>query len=416
MFTLLFLLFLLSDLCIRFWLAKRQIRHVLRHRAAVPPEFAERISLRSHQRAADYTVARVQLSSYERIFDAAVLICLTFLGGLNALDLFFAQHISHEILRQLLLVFSVFTISGLINLPFSIWRRFKLEAKFGFNRMTPALFIRDTLVGTAVAAVLGAIFISTALLLMSTAPVLWPWFVWLFWVAFNLVILWLYPSVIAPLFNKFTPLDRPALQSRIQQLASQCGFELNGLFVMDGSKRSAHANAYFTGLGRHKRIVFFDTLLKQLNDDEIEAVLAHELGHFKHRHIIKRMIISFSAALGFLLLLSWLSTKTWFYTDLGVDPLLGRPNDGLSLILFFLCIPVFTFWLRPFGSWFSRRDEFEADAYAAQQCPPAALRGALLKLYNDNAATLTPDPLHSAFYDSHPPALARLRHLKTHEI
>ena len=282
--------------------------------------------------------------------------------------------------------------------------------------MTPALFIRDTLVGTAVAAVLGAIFISTALLLMSTIPVLWPWFVWLFWVAFNLVILWLYPSVIAPLFNKFTPLDRPALQSRIQQLASQCGFELNGLFVMDGSKRSAHANAYFTGLGRHKRIVFFDTLLKQLNDDEIEAVLAHELGHFKHRHIIKRMVISFSAALGFLLLLSWLSTKTWFYTDLGVDPLLGRPNDGLSLILFFLCIPVFTFWLRPFGSWFSRRDEFEADAYAAQQCPPAALRSALLKLYNDNAATLTPDPLHSAFYDSHPPALARLRHLKTHEI
>lgn len=415
MFTLIFLIFLLSDLCIRFWLAKRQVRHVLKHRDAVPLEFAERIGLSSHQRAADYTVARVQLSSFERIFDSVVLISLTLLGGLQALDLFFARRIDHEILRQLALVLSVFAISGALSLPFSAWRRFKLEAKFGFNRMTPALFIRDTVVSTLVAGIVGAIFIATILSLMSAAPALWPLLAWLFWVGFNLVVLWAYPSLVAPLFNKFTPLDRPSLQTRIHELAKRCGFELKGLFVMDGSKRSAHGNAYFTGLGRNKRIVFFDTLLSRLNDDEIEAVLAHELGHFKHRHILKRMILSFAVALVFFLLLAWLTTKTWFYTDLGVLPQLGRPNDGLTLVLFFLCIPVFTFWLKPLTSWFSRRDEFEADSYAAEQCPPQALRSALLKLYNDNAATLTPDPLHSAFYDSHPPALERLHHLKSHE-
>lgn len=416
MFTLIFLLFLITDLCIRFWLAKRQIRHVLKHRAAVPPEFAERISLNSHQRAADYTVAKVQLASFERVFDAVLLICFTLLGGLQALDSYFATHINHEILRQLLLVLSVFAISGVLSLPFSIWKRFKLEARFGFNTMTPSLFLRDTLVGSLIAVILGSAVITATLLLMSHAPTLWPFLVWLVWIAFNLLILWIYPSVIAPLFNKFSPLNRPSLQERIQKLATQCGFELKGLFVMDGSKRSAHANAYFTGLGRNKRIVFFDTLLKQLNDDEIEAVLAHELGHFKHKHILKRITVSFSVALLFLLVLYGLTTQLWFYTDLGIFPQLARPNDGLSLVLFFFCIPVFTFWLQPLSSKLSRKDEYEADAYAAQQCPPTALRSALLKLYNDNASTLTPDPLHSAFYDSHPPALERLRHLKSHEV
>lgn len=415
MFTFIFLLFLLSGLGLRFWLAKRQIRHVLKHRDAVPSEFAERISLRSHQRAADYTIARVQLGNHERFADAIVLIALTLLGGIQALDLFFAAHIQHEILRQLLLVLSVFAIMGLVGLPFNIWKRFKLDAKFGFNRMTPALFIRDTLLSAVIGAVLASVIIAVALWVMASSPSGWPFYVWLCWIAFNLFILWMYPSVIAPLFNQFSPLDRPSLQERIETLATRCGFELNGLFVMDGSKRSSHANAYFTGLGKNKRIVFFDTLLKQLNDDEIEAVLAHELGHFKHRHIVKRMVLSFGSALGLLLILSWLSTKIWFYTDLGVVPQFVRPNDGLSLVLFFVCLPVFTFWLKPLASWFSRKDEFQADSYAAQQCPPSALRSALLKLYNDNAATLTPDPLHSAFYDSHPPALQRLQYLKTHE-
>ena len=412
MFTLLFIAFLIADIIFRFWLDSRQLRHVQKHRNTVPDEFSDRIGLHSHQRAADYTSAKIQLSIVERIVEAAVLVAMTLLGGLQILDVQLGQLIEHEMLRQLALVGSVMAILGIVSLPFSIWRKFKLEARYGFNRMTPGLFFQDAIKTLIISLVLGTPLLAGILWVMSHTGTNWVWWAWGIWVAFNFLVLWLFPTVIAPLFNKFTPLNDPEMADRIHALAKRCGFSLGGLFVMDGSRRSAHGNAYFTGFGKARRIVFFDTLLSRLNIDEIEAVLAHELGHFKHRHIIKRMVISFSLALVFLLLLGWLSTQVWFYTDLGVLPQLGRPNDALALILFFLVMPVFTFWATPLTSWMSRRDEFQADDYAASQCSSSHLISALVKLYDDNAATLTPDPVHSAFYDSHPPAVLRIQHLK----
>ncbi|KOF53100.1 peptidase M48 [Achromobacter sp. DMS1] len=411
MFTLLFVAFLLADIAVRFWLATRQIRHVALNRGEVPAEFSHRIGLASHQRAADYTVARAKLGLLERTYDAIVLVCLTLLGGLQAIDLAVAGVVSNDFLRQLLLLATVALLLGLLGLPFTLWRQFRLEARFGFNRMTPGLFASDAVKGLLVAAVLGLPLAAAVLWLMGSAgPYWWIW-AWALWTVFNLSLLIVYPMFIAPLFNKFTPLQDPELAGRIQRLAQRCGFALNGLFVMDGSRRSAHGNAYFTGFGRSRRIVFFDTLLARLNADEIEAVLAHELGHFAKRHIIRRVLISFAAALAFFALLGWISQQPWFYVGLGVLPQLGGRNDAMALLLFFLAIPVFTFMFTPLASWYSRRDEFEADRYAAQQSSPERLVSALVKLYDDNAATLTPDPVHSAFYDSHPPAAVRIRHL-----
>lgn len=412
MFTLLFVAFLLGDLSIRFWLAWRQVRHVSRHREAVPAEFSERIGLHSHQRAADYTVARIQLQMVERVVEAAVLIGLTLLGGLQFLDLHLGRLIDSEMLRQMALVGVVLALLGVIGLPFTLWRVFRLEARFGFNRITPRLFVHDLLKVLMITLVLGSVLLAGVLWVMAHAGPSWAWWAWGIWLAFNLLVLWLYPNYIAPMFNRFTPLDDPALSERIHALAKRCGFGLSSLYVMDGSKRSAHGNAYFTGFGRHHRIVFFDTLLSRLNADEVEAVLAHELGHFMHRHILKRLALSFGAALVFLLLLAWLSTQIWFYTGLGVIPQLGRPNDGLALVLFFLTIPVFTFWATPLASLLSRRDEFQADRFAVTQCGAQPLINALVKLYDDNAATLTPDPIHSAWYDSHPSAAVRIHHLR----
>ena len=412
MFTLAFIVFLLSDIAMRLWLASRQLRHVHRHRAAVPAEFSDRISLHSHQRAADYTTAKMKVSMVERVIEAVVLVAFTLLGGLQALDVQLGNLIDNEMLRQLCLIGVVMALLGVVGLPFSIWKKFKLEARFGFNRMTPLLFMLDAFKTLVLSLVLGTPLVASILWIMGNAGPYWVLWAWGIWVAFNLLVLWLLPTVIAPLFNKFTPLDNPEMAERIHALAQRCGFSLGGLFVMDGSKRSAHGNAYFTGFGKARRIVFFDTLLSRLNIDEIEAVLAHELGHFKHRHIIKRMLISFSLALAFLLLLGWLSTQVWFYVDLGVVPQLGRPNDALALILFFLAMPVFTFWATPLASWMSRRDEFQADRYAASVASSNHLISALVKLYDDNAATLTPDPVHSAFYDSHPPAVLRIQQLK----
>ncbi|HHU94212.1 MAG TPA: M48 family metallopeptidase [Alcaligenaceae bacterium] len=407
-----FVVFLLAHLSIRSYLAWRQMHYVRRHRDQVPHDFSHHISLHSHQRAADYTVARTQLALFESLSEALVLIALTLFGGLQVLDLFWARHIDHELLRQLLLVGSVFFITSMVQLPFSLWRTFKLEQRFGFNRMTLRLFISDQIKGVAVGLLLGVPLLCAVLWLMSAAGQHWPWWAWGIWVGFSLFVMWLFPSVIAPLFNQFKPLERDSLKQRIQALAQRCGFRLNDLFVMDGSKRSAHGNAYFTGLGRNKRIVFFDTLLNKLNDEEIEAVLAHELGHFAHRHIIKRMLLSFALALVFFLALGWLSQQLWFYTGLGVTPQLGRANDGLALVLFFLVMPTFTFWVGPLFSYLSRKDEYQADAYAAQHSQPQHLVQALLKLYDDNAATLTPDPIYSAYYDSHPAAVQRVQFLK----
>ena len=406
MFTILFVAFLIADNLLRLILAMRQIRHVARHRDQVPKEFSHHISLKSHQRAADYTIRRTKTSIVERLVDSILLLSFTLLGGLQAIDLYLGRVIDNELLRQLLLIGSVFLISGIVQLPFSLWRIFKIDESFGFNRMTLPLFISDTVKGLILTILLGAPLLAAILYVMDTAPTLWPIWAWLIWVAFSFFIMWLFPHVIAPLFNRFEPLKQGPLKERIEALAKRCQFSLNGLFVMDGSKRSAHGNAYFTGLGKNKRIVFFDTLLNRLNDDEIEAVLAHELGHFKHRHIVKRLVLNMLIALG------WLSQQVWFYTDLGVIPQLGRPNSGLALTLFFLVMPVFTFWLGPLFSLLSRKDEYEADRFAAQQSSATALINALVKLYDDNAATLTPDPAHSAFYDSHPPAPLRIQHLQ----
>lgn len=411
MLTILFVIFLLASVALRLWLASRQVRHVRANRDQVPGEFASRIGLESHQRAADYTTARVRLGMFEGVFDAAVVVALTLLGGLQAIDTFVASLTSHDLLRQVLLVVAVGLLTGLIGLPFSIYRQFVLEARFGFNRMTPGLFATDLVKGLVVGALLGLPLIAAVLWLMASAGNLWWLWAWGLWAAFSVLVMLIFPTWIAPLFNKFTPLEDAALAEDIHALARRCDFSLKGLFVMDGSKRSAHGNAYFTGFGRSRRIVFFDTLIARLTPAEIIAVLAHELGHYKHKHIIKRLVISFTSALVFFAILGWLAQQSWFYADLGVTPRMDGRNDAIALILFFMVVPVFTFVLTPLFSWFSRRDEFEADRFAASQSAPEQLVSALVKLVDDNAATLTPDPIHSAFYDSHPPAAIRIRHL-----
>ncbi|MBP8035521.1 MAG: M48 family metallopeptidase, partial [Burkholderiaceae bacterium] len=386
-------------------------RHVLAHRDIVPKEFSEKIGLPSHQRAADYTVAKVRLKMLEMLFDAAVLIGLTLMGGLQYIDTLTSSVTSHALLRQVLLVMSVFMLLGVLGIPFALYRQFKLEAHFGFNRMTLKMFVSDTIKEAILGALLGVPLIAAVLWLMAEAGTLWWLWAWALWTGFSLLVAFIFPTWIAPLFNKFTPLDDAALAQSIQELANRCGFTLSGLFVMDGSKRSAHGNAYFTGFGRARRIVFFDTLLARLTPNEIIAVLAHELGHFKHRHILKRMITMFVGSLIFFALLGWLATQSWFYTDLGVIPQMGTRNDAMALLLFFLVVPIFTFGLTPIRSWLSRRDEFEADRFARDQSSADELINALVKLMDDNASTLTPDPVHSAFYDSHPPAAIRIRHL-----
>jgi STE24 endopeptidase len=411
MLTLLFVVFLLAMVGVRLWLANRQIRHVLSHRPEVPAEFATRIGLPSHQKAADYTTARVRLGMLELVFDAAVLVGLTLLGGLQTIDLWVSSLTTHDLLRQVLLIVVVSVLLGIIGLPFSLYRQFKLEAKFGFNRMTPGLFVGDMLKGLLLGLALGLPLLAAILWLMAEAGTYWWLWAWGLWCGFNLLVLFIYPTWIAPFFNKFTPLTDETLASSIRALAERCGFTLNGLFVMDGSKRSGHSNAYFTGFGKNRRVVFFDTLLERLTPDEIIAVLAHELGHFKHKHILKRIVFSFAGALFFFAVLGWLAQQSWFYTDLGVIPQLGGRNDGMALLLFSMVIPVFAFAFTPLFSWFSRRDEFQADRFATQQSSAEQLVSALVKLVDDNASTLTPDPAHSAFYDSHPPTPIRIRHL-----
>lgn len=413
MLTYAFIALLLIDVGIRLWLASRQIRHVSIHRDAVPAEFAERIRLASHQRAADYTIARAKLGMVERVVDAGVLVGLTLLGGLQAIDAGIAALITeHELMRQLVLIGTVVGLLGLLGLPFTLYRQFVLESRFGFNRMTPKLFAGDTAKAIVLGVVLGTPLIAAILWLMDTAGATWWIWAWALWAAFNVAISLLYPLVIAPLFNSFEPLDDPLLAERVGNLARRCGFSLKGLFVMDGSRRSAHGNAYFTGFGKSRRIVFFDTLLNRLNADEVEAVLAHELGHFSHRHIVQRIVFGFALAFLFFWLLGYLAALPAFYTSFGVVPRLTGSNDAMALILFFLVMPVFTFPLTPLTSWYSRRHEFQADRYAARQSNAGFLTSALVKLYDDNAATLTPDPVHSAFYDSHPPATIRIQHLQ----
>ncbi|QXZ10039.1 M48 family metallopeptidase [Comamonas sp. Y33R10-2] len=399
---------------LRAWLVSRQVRHVAQHRNAVPAAFAHRISLAAHQKAADYTLAKARASLIDITLSAAVLLCWTLLGGLDWLNHWLLEFINPGLWQQLALLASFVVISSLIELPLSLYQTFKLEQRFGFNQMTLGLWLGDLLKSTLVGAVIGLTLAALILWLMgSTGPLWWLW-AWAAWTAFNLLLMWIFPSFIAPLFNKFEPLADENLKSRVTSLMERCGFAAKGLFVMDGSRRSAHANAYFTGFGNSKRVVFFDTLLKQLSPSEVEAVLAHELGHFKHKHITKRMVMMFGVSLLGFALLGWISQQAWFYSGLGVSILESKhlvvpaENNAIALLLFMLAVPVFSFFITPLMSAMSRRDEFEADAYAIEQADGAQLASALLKLYEDNASTLTPDPWYVSFYYSHPPAVDRL--------
>jgi STE24 endopeptidase len=410
-FSVLFVIFFVLTLVLRYWLASRHIRHVLRHRERVPDEFAGAIPLDAHQKAADYTVAKTRYGLLHAIWSGVVLIGFTLMGGLQALSTALLHAVGPGMAHQFLLIVAFTVISSVLDLPFTYWFQFVLEERFGFNKMTVKLWLADMVKGSLIGAVIGLPLLWVVLTLMDKTGSLWWLYTWAFWCAFQLLAMVVYPTLIAPLFNKFTPLSDEGLRTRIEGLMARVGFASKGLFVMDGSKRSAHGNAYFSGFGANKRIVFFDTLLERLLPAEIEAVLAHELGHFKLKHIVKRIIVLFALSLVFLALLGWLKTQVWFYTGLGVMPLLSAPNDAMALLLFMSVLPVFTFPLSPLTSISSRKHEFEADAFAASHSDARDLVSALVKMYEDNASTLTPDPLHSAFYDSHPPASIRIRHL-----
>jgi STE24 endopeptidase len=409
--SIVFALALVASMSIKFWLATRQMRHVAAHREQVPAPFAQRISLQAHQRAADYTLAKGRFGLLSMAFGAAVLLGWTLLGGLDLLNVTLRDAVQPQLgdmAYQLALIATFALIGGVLELPLELYSTFRIEQQFGFNRMTWKLYVIDLVKGVAVGVLIGLPIAALVLWLMNAAGTLWWLWAWGAWMVFNLAILVLYPTVIAPLFNKFEPLADETLKTRVQNLMARCGFKAKGLFVMDGSRRSAHGNAYFTGLGAAKRVVFFDTLLAKLSPGEVEAVLAHELGHFKHRHVTKRIAMMFGLSLLGFALLGWLTREAWFYAGLGVQPNLAAPNDALALLLFMLALPVFGFFVSPLFAQLSRRHEFEADAYACAQASGADLAAALLKLHEDNASTLTPDPLYVRFYYSHPPASERL--------
>ena len=412
-FSLLFAAFLLATLAVKLWLSSRHIRHIAQHRDAVPTQFAQKIPLAAHQKAADYTIAKTRLKIVLLVVNAAVLLGFTLLGGLQWLSMALFDVAGAGMVYQLGLIAAVTLIGSVVDLPFDYYKQFRLEEQFGFNKMTPGLFFSDMLKHTLVGAAIGLPLIWVTLALMEKAGALWWLYAWLIWCGFQIFMLGFYQNLIAPLFNKFTPLQDESLRSRIEGLMQRVGFASKGLFVMDGSRRSAHGNAYFSGFGAAKRIVFFDTLLSRLAPNEIEAVLAHELGHFKLNHVIQRIVVMFAISLGLLAVLGYLKNQVWFYQGLGVEPMMAASNDAMALILFMFALPVFTFLFSPVLSITSRKNEFEADAFAAKHSNSQDLISALVKLYEDNASTLTPDPLHSAFYDSHPPASIRVEKLLT---
>ena len=410
--SLLLALALLVNVLLKFWLNARQVRSVATHRAAVPQAFAGTLSLADHQKAADYTLAKIRVSQLDIAIDAACLLGWTLLGGLDALNSLLLAWLEPGMTQQIALVLGFSLISGLIGLPLSLYQTFVVEARFGFNKMTWGLWFSDALKGLVLGLALGVPMVWLVLWLMQAGGAQWWLWAWAAFVTFQLFIMAIAPNVIMPLFNKFTPLEDESLKARVNALMQRAGFTAKGFFVMDGSRRSSHSNAFFTGFGASKRVVFFDTLLKQLQPAEMEAVLAHELGHFKHRHFVKMMVTSLTLTLVGLALLGWLTQQVWFYTGLGVLPSFSGENNALALVLFLLVTPVFTFFLAPLSSWRSRQQEFEADAYACTQAQGADLASALLKLYQDNASTLTPDAWYVKFYYSHPPASVRLARMQ----
>lgn len=408
-FNSLFLAFFILTFGLRLWLALRQMRHVWLHRSTVPAAFADSITLEQHQRAADYTLAKTRLGIVHLALEAALLWAFTLGGGLQWLYELVTGLVDGPLVQGTLLLLALGLLLSAAEVPLNLYRQFRLEARFGFNRQTLAGYVADLVKQTGLGLALGGPLILLVLWLMGAMGGMWWLWVWFAWMGFNLLVLAVYPTLIAPLFNKFTPLADAALRQRIESLLERTGFKSDGVYVMDGSRRSSHGNAYFTGLGKSKRIVFFDTLLTQLSPDQTEAVLAHELGHFKRRHVTKRIAFMFVVSLVLLLALAWLKKSAWFYTGLGVS----AQTDATALALFFLVLPVFLFPLSPIMSLYSRKHEFEADAYAAQMSEPGHLIAALVRLYRDNAATLTPDPLYSIFYDSHPKATERIRRLSS---
>jgi len=408
-FATLFVVFVLAAVAWRLWLGVRQARHVMRHRDQVPPDFESLIPIEAHRKAADYTLDKQRLALGETVaIDAALLLALTVGGGLAAIDSLSRRLLGEGTLRELATIYGVMAVGLVAVLPFDIWRTFVIEARFGFNRTTPAVFAVDMVKGVGVAVVLGVPLLLVVFWFVRSAGSLWWLYTWFAWIAFTLLLVTVFPRWIAPLFNRFTPLEEGELRRRIEQLLERCGFRAEGLFVMDGSKRSSHGNAYFTGFGKTKRIVFFDTLMQRLTPQEIEAVLAHELGHFARGHIPRLLAVRFTLALLLLGALGWLYREPAFYQALGLD----APHIGAALAGFALLLPAFTFPFQPLASLIARRQEFEADAFAARHASAADLVSALAKLYRDNASTLTPDPLHSLVYDSHPPAAIRIAHLR----
>jgi len=408
-FTGFFLLAFASALLLQFWLTIRHIRHISAHRHEVPTAFTDKISLQDHQKAADYTLTNARFGLVDLIASGLITLAWTLGGGLNFLDRQWQLAGLGSINTGVAVIISVFLISALLQIPMSLYSTFVIEEKFGFNKMTLKLFFVDTIKQAALTTIIGAPLAILVLWLMQSSGSLWWLYVWLVWTGFMLFMMWVYPTWIAPLFNKFIPLENNELLQRINDLLRRCGFASNGVFVMDGSRRSGHGNAYFTGFGNHKRIVFFDTLLNTLNGDEIEAVLAHELGHFKHKHVVKRILTMALTSLVSLAMLGWLIGQTWFYTGLGVS----TPSTHTALLLFMIVMPIFSVFLQPVSSFLMRKHEFEADSYAAKQSSARYLINALVKLYSENANTLTPDPLFSAFHDSHPPAPVRIAFLSS---
>ena len=408
-FTLLFLFFLGASVIVRLWLSQRQINHIQAHKGQVPEAFADKINLDDHQKAANYSCTKLRVSRISLAWETIWLLIWTLAGGLNVIDIWWANYELSPLLTGIAVIASLLILASILDLPFSLYNTFVVEQKFGFNQTTWQTWVLDLLKAVLLMLVLGLPLIATILWLMNQAGQHWWLYAWLVWTGFSLLMIWAWPAFIAPLFNKFSALDDASLKSRIDNLLQRCGFHSQGVFVVDGSKRSAHGNAYFTGFGKNKRIVFYDTLLESLSEDEVEAVLAHELGHFKRHHIKKSLGLSLITTLIGFALLAWLLRSPWFYSALGIE----SASTHTALLLFILVMPVFTYFISPLFSALSRKHEFEADEFAKLNSDYRALISALVNMYRDNASTLTPDPVHSMFYDSHPPASIRINHLKS---
>ncbi|WP_411727321.1 M48 family metallopeptidase [Methyloglobulus sp.] len=408
-FTLIFLIALVSCYATQFWLAMRQSSHVASHRSAVPEAFKDRVSLEAHQKAADYTIEKGKLGIIDSVIGIVVLLALTIGGGSNSAFVFWTAQVTSPLLAGIMALATVFLAMTLIDIPTSLYQTFVIEEKYGFNKSTVKQFIKDLFLQLGLSAAIGLPILALILWVMDSVGSMWWLWAWAIIMGFSLLMSWLFPTLIAPLFNKFTPMQEGSLKDRIQGLLARCGFNSQGIFIMDGSKRSGHGNAYFTGLGNNKRIVFFDTLVNSLDEEELEAVLAHELGHFKRKHVIKMLVATSVMSLISLAILGWLINQQWFFSGLGVE----QASNAAALLLFMLVSPVFTFFMQPISAYFQRKFEFEADDFAANNAKATKMISGLVKLYEENASTLTPDPLYSAFHYSHPPAAIRIAHLET---